>query len=261
MVHLLNDIGWGFVLPVVCLLSMISNITNVIVLKTMEKMHNIYRYMLLKSIINTLYLFLCSFTFLTKCESFCFLPKSTYIIQLYDLFIFNYFTSSLGLLDLLIEVVISVNRMFIISNSRYCQRINMNLVFMSLVGFSLLFYTPYLYVLEIKKKPGIANHSNFSTNSTETSFFLKNQKEKYQMAVFDQRVVKTFQNMLTSSIFVRGFLLSALVIIMNFASCYYYRNRLKIKGEMKNFNTSNYKYIFLFSIQFTNSKNGLIFFF
>ena len=234
----LREIGWTIVIPCTCWLAMLTNILNVLVLRQMVKLNKIYGYMLFKSSVNTLYLLLCSFIFLIKCEKYCFIPKTLYEIKLYELYIYNYFTSSLGLLDLLIEVVISFNRMFIISNRWDFNKIHSKSICTVLVMLSLVFYIPYLLLLKIQEQDDNASIFNSSLSNVNTSFDNKafhhrSSIPKYQVVIRDYSYTSALDNMLSVSIFSRSFLLSTMLVSMNVTSCFQYKVRLDSKEALK----------------------------
>ena len=204
--------------------------------------------MLFKSCVNALYLFLCTFIFLIRCDSYCVVSKSLFIIVLYELYIYHYFTSCLGMLDLLIELIISLNRLFIITNRWNFDKMNRKFIFIVISLFSLLFYSPNVYLLTIKQLDEQVNylHVNASSaNRTEPVDTASTKsaaqylhppspnRQRYQLEVFDPKLSYVLDNMLSFGIFLRNCLISAIVIVMNVTSCFHYKDRITSKQALK----------------------------
>jgi hypothetical protein len=208
---LIQDILSTFVLPIICLISLLSNILNVVVLLRLESNSKIYKYMLLKSIINSFYLFACSFLFLFKCGQFCSDSKYSYLVKLYQLYIFNYLTSCLGLLDLFIELIICFNRYAVVSKEFHVKDRNNQItrkgdcVILVLITFTFLFYIPNIITQNIIPM-NLANNT-FTNNVTEII------PNKYKIALNPN-----FKNLYAIfepvNIYFRGFLMIGLIIFV-----------------------------------------------
>ena len=208
---LIQDIFTTFILPLVCLISLCSNILNVFVLFRLESNSKIYKYMLFKSIINSIYLFACSFLFLFKCGQFCNDLKHNYLVKLYQLYIFNYLTSCLGLLDLFIELIICFNRYAVISKENYAKNHNKNItrvgdcVILALITFSFVFYMPNMIIYEIIPLNFV--NTTLSNNATYIN------SSKYQLALNSN--FKTVHDIFEPiNIYFRGLLMIGLIIFV-----------------------------------------------
>ena len=84
-----KDFWWTFLLPFICFCSLMTNILNIIVLYDLKSKSKIYKYMLMKSITNSIYLFIYFFIFLLKCGKFC-KNENSFIILAYQQYMFFY---------------------------------------------------------------------------------------------------------------------------------------------------------------------------
>lgn len=157
-IKLFEDIWYTFFAPIICVCSLTTNLLNIFVLSKLKSKNKIYKYMYYKSIINSIYLFILIFVFLVKCGQFCTI-RETYIAQVYHLYMFYYLTNCLSLIDLLIELTISLNRYLVITNRQYVNRFKTNKLFSFLIIFSFFFYLPNLIFFQISKF-GNENHDN-----------------------------------------------------------------------------------------------------
>jgi hypothetical protein len=210
-ISLIQDILSTFILPIICYISLLSNILNIAVFFCLESNRKIYKYMLLKSIINSIYLFACSFIFLLKCGQFCNDLKHYYLVKLYQLYIFNYLTSCLGLLDLFIELIICFSRYAVISNEYYVKDRNKKMkrvgdcVIFILITFSFLFYIP-----------NIINYSIIPinvANSTFTNITNGISPIKYQL-VLNLNFKSLYEIFEPVNIYFRGLLMIGLIFLV-----------------------------------------------
>lgn len=208
-ISLIQDILSTFILPIICYISLFSNILNIVVLFCLESKRKIYKYMLLKSIINSIYLFACSFIFLFKCGQFCNDLKHYYLVKWYQLYIFNYLTSCLGLLDLFIELIICFSRYAVISNEYYVKDRNKKMkrvgdcVIFILITFTLLFYIP-----------NIINYSIIPINATNSTFTnITNGTNKYQL-VLNSNFKSLYEIFEPVNIYFRGLLMIGLIFLV-----------------------------------------------
>ncbi len=220
---MIQDILSTFILPMICLISLLSNILNVVVLLRLESNSKIYKYMFLKSIINSIYLFACSFLFLFKCGQFCGDFKHSYLVKLYQLYIFNNLTSCLGLLDLFIEFIICFNRYAVISKEFHLQDRNMQMkrvggfIILVLITFSFLFYIPNIISQNIIPM-------NFS-NDTFTNNVTNVYPNKYQIAL-NANFKSLYEIFEPVNIYFRGFLMIGLIIFVRILASNFFGTKI-----------------------------------
>ena len=222
---MLDSIIWTFIIPSICTFSFMTNILNIIVSKKMIPINKFYNLIYIKSIVNSVYLFSLIFVFMTRCDRFCPTLKNSYISKLYKLYILYYFTSSLALLDLIIELAISLKRYFYLNNRNCftyhnlcCKKFKLQILIM----YSFLQFLPvttFYKIVEIKTN---------STNNVEqeTRFELELLKEYKTIAALDEICWFT----------IRMLLLISLIISINAIMCTKFRmktNKLLRLIELK----------------------------
>ena len=210
------EMWWTIGLPIICLISFMANfLSSVVFFKMRTLPFIIYKYMLAKSVIVCMYLSIVIFVFLIKCNQTCRTIKSNYYFDIvarsYELYLFNYLSSCLGLLDLLVEVVISFERLCIILNWNYLRKVNVVMVI--LTSLSLIFYLPNLIFFGIKQ-----------TNSSSTAFkvtMIKSMDYGFFYEAF------TF-----SALAIRGLLILSIMVIINLINFFSFNNRMHLKRSL-----------------------------
>ena len=149
---LIIDVLFTFVVPPICLVSLLTNLVNVYVFTKMRHFNVIYKFLLCKSVSNTLYLCICMFIFVAKCGRFCSMD-TTYLAKVYELYLFLYGSSVLGLSDLLIEIVILLQRIFILINKPFLENKSIYAVIVPLFTFAAIYYVPFFFIVTIEKLP------------------------------------------------------------------------------------------------------------
>jgi hypothetical protein len=213
------DTWWTFVIPTICLFSLITNTINMIILTKLKKHNIIYRFLYSKSFVNAVYLFCCFFVFLFKCGPYCKTLKDSFIVKLYQLYIFNYFTSCLGLFSLFVEILISLCRFFTITRIDCLRKLNTNLIVFFFLFISFLFYVPNLILFKTSK-------INNNVSSTE----------KYTIEFRSNNTIVFAQILDAINVSVRGFLIVLLIVAINFLSFYKFKynlSRLYVYNQQK----------------------------
>lgn len=163
---MLNDIIWTFFIPIICFFSLLTNILNIVIFNKLKPMNKSYNLLYIKSFVNVTYLFSSMFVFVTRCGIFCTDLKDSYIAKFYTLFVLYYFTSSLGLLDLIIEVIISVKR--------YLKLINSTLVD-NLMAYQRTIYTVMFVYSFLQFFPVLISYRIVEVKSNSTNYFSKHE--------------------------------------------------------------------------------------
>ena len=148
------DFWRSLVIPFVCGLSIAANLWSSIVFAKLNKSSPkcIYALLLVKSIASCVYLLICLFAFILKYSSINnpSSPSSVqFIMRIYELYLFKYLSSCLGLFDLLLETLLAVERLFAITRREELKR--SWLILVTLFIASLLFYLPNVISFEIQK--------------------------------------------------------------------------------------------------------------
>jgi hypothetical protein len=134
--------------PIVCLFGVITNSINIAVFVNPQLKDPTYRYMLCHSLSNFSYLTILVFSIMSSCGAFCETSR-TFSIRVYSLVFSEYFTSSLALFSILIDINLSLQRYLIISNSRIFKIFRFKMVVPVCFAFAVAFYLPILSVYQI----------------------------------------------------------------------------------------------------------------
>ncbi|CAF0725430.1 unnamed protein product [Brachionus calyciflorus] len=213
----LREISWTYILPPICFTTSLTQFINILIFstKTLRK-DPLNKYLMLHSIVNFLYVLLCSFSFLIRCsnKNIC----STLSAKIYEFYYFNYLTSVLGIYAILIEIFLSLERYFIIINFDVKKKIKINpfLLILSLSSFCFVFYLPSLFIDKIEP---IKNSSFYQISK---SYF---GKEKTGVIV---------SICLTS---IRNFLILAIDVFINFVVLITFRRYITSKLKLKRQNS------------------------
>ena len=170
LLSLIQDTWYTFFTPLICFISLLTNLVNALVLSKLTQKNKIYIYLYFKTIINSIYLFLLVFVFLIKCGRYCSF-KETYIANLYHLYIFSYIASVLALIELILHVVISINRWLEINKKDYFSTINTNKTLLITSIISFLYFFPYLFVFKITELEDYQDSTSYiykSNNDTDS---------------------------------------------------------------------------------------------
>ena len=120
---LIVNYWWTVGLPFICLCSMVTSGLSLLVLYKLRHLNRLYRLLYVKTLVNLVYLSICFWIFLVKCGHMCppasnSLTRSlvTFSIQVYKHFIYGYVSSVLAYSDLLIEIMLSIERLLVMNN-------------------------------------------------------------------------------------------------------------------------------------------------
>lgn len=145
-----NEIG----LSILSFFGSIANIVNISVFLNKNLKDSVYKYMLAISFIDFVYITLIGCEIAYRCGSSCDYRFNYYSIQLYELIIVDYFTSCLALTNILVELYLSVDRLFLLSNSKFLHKKPVKLIIPIFLIISLCFYMPTLFLKKIIKISG-----------------------------------------------------------------------------------------------------------
>ena len=159
---------WTYVIPLLILASIVSNLISLRVFLHRQTMkHSIYSYLQVHSILNIFYLIFCSIYFLIKMRWIKMdrFVDTNYLLTVYELYIYTILNSIIGVLLLLIELCVSVKRLFIILN--LTKVLNIHLSFLSVnlmcLAASVLIHLPMLAIsrVVIDVNPQLGYHISY----------------------------------------------------------------------------------------------------
>lgn len=122
---------------------------NIIVFAELRFKDTAYKFLLLEAIVDFIYLLLLSLSIFVYCGTPCSAVYTSIWGKLYNLAIDDYLTSGLAINNILIEIVLSLQRLFIITNKPWLSDISFLKTSLVIGVVSLLFYLPLLILNKI----------------------------------------------------------------------------------------------------------------
>ena len=144
-----KDVYWTFILPFVCILSIGSNMINIVIFGALKTKNIVYKFMFLKCMCDVAYLFCVMFVFIMRCGQFCQL-KDSYLAMFYYNYIYMYAANSLNMCAIFIEIFTAIQRIVFITNKTSPKHIYVNLILVSMLSLSFLYNLPRVFAFEIK---------------------------------------------------------------------------------------------------------------
>ena len=242
--ELLLDSYWTFLTPLVCLFSLCTNMINIIVFRSIKSRNIIYKYMLVNSIADQVYLMCVMFIFIARCGQFCDI-KDTYLTRFYFKYIYMYGANTAGFFSMLIEIGIMLQRFATLRNKTFLKNTNKKLALACLLTFCVLFHVPQLSTFEIR-------HSNRTMNS----WF--GQKAYSMEYVYDKNFL--IRNWMLIQTILRLILIATIVVLLNCLFCFVIKKYESIRSnrneradiattslinQIQSPMLSNFKFIFL----------------
>ena len=228
------DSWWTFVLPIICLASMLINVVNGLMLAKLRPIRPVYRRLFAKSVINSIYLFICMWKFVSKCGQFCELfysardyrEKWSFWIQVYNFYLYGVVGRILAQCDLFIEILIALQRLRLLTSTcsgAFTSCLLTGTSIKLIVALSVLIYVPDVLFTRIvwhqspsQQQPSHnASSGNMSTACVGLLKLETVNKELYEKVVG----VKVLG--------LRFLLTVALVSLINAANCYQIRKKIQ----------------------------------
>lgn len=148
------EVCWTYILPLICLFGLITNLLNMIVFVSISKLkETLYKYMLINSIVDFFYLIILSFISLSKCGSLCGMIGNSYLAKFYELYLFFYLSNVLCVFNSLIEICFTLNRYLAISDLKHkCkfEKLSFGVIVFMLFVVSSVWYLPILFTKNIE---------------------------------------------------------------------------------------------------------------
>jgi hypothetical protein len=227
-----------YVFTTIATFGLVTNIINIIVFKRILNKDKMYIYLLLFSVNDFFYLLLWSFFPFGYCDSLCSdeIDKD-YFSQFVLLYFDNYITSCLAISNILIELVVSMQRLSIITNSKILKILRKISPYKTTAITSLISFMLYLNEVCFFKIGKIENTQNYYY-IMPTEF-----ESEYQISYIFSIIVQSF----------RGPVCLTLVLLVNSLIWYHFRKQMKRKSVIK---SKLSKFIrFHFDLRFKKSNN------
>jgi len=158
-------------IPVFCIFGLITNSLNVVVFMSPKMKDVSFKYMLAISVSNLLYNAISIYNYVVYCEN-CKLA-TVYATSIYKIFVNNYIVNCLSLFSLFIELNLSFQRYFILTNKQNKYVVRTKNVLLTCMIVSLICYIPSLFCYDIKTVKVFSRNKTLirQTYKTELSSF------------------------------------------------------------------------------------------
>ena len=137
---------YTFVIPVICAFGISTNIVNIIVFSNKELSDITYKYLRANALSNAFYLINCFFIFMARCGIYCQFDK-TYYTALYKYLFYDYLKGIAAIFSITIQVIVSILRLMIVTNKKFCTLPSFKVTIVLLVVFSA---NEHIVVLNLK---------------------------------------------------------------------------------------------------------------
>ena len=226
IVQKFRSLVWTYFLPSISVFGLVTNLINAIVFSNRKQFKNpIYKCLLTHAIVELVYLMLSLSNFILKLTVKSF--DSIYWLKLYELVIHLYITSSLSILIILIELFVSLKRLFIITNFRMGYNVSKLFLFFIAISFSFALNYPTLHGYSVTQSTtSLDNKGNNSSLTMAT-------KIRYEYSLNAYGKGAKLENFLIA--LVRGLIAPLVLLILSTLIIYKFNKRLLMRGDMLKF--------------------------
>lgn len=127
-----------FIIPSICLFGILMSCLNITIFLDPKLKDTTYKYLLVNSFSNFFYLFNCFFYFVPNCSFYCSF-SNTYAAQFYYYLFYNYLKGIAAVLCVLIQLIVSIQRYYLITNIKKKWIISINKWFKTTIFFGHFF--------------------------------------------------------------------------------------------------------------------------
>lgn len=154
---------------VLCTLGAITSLINLSVFLHPNLKDPIYKFYIASSILDFMYGTIIAFIIFILCGTLCEKLRSTTLAtQVFWLVFDDYLTSCFAITNIFIELFLSLQRLFMITNKTFLQNLNPNKVLIFLCVIGLVYYIPVLFVRKIVKFDlSFANKTGYGLEQTD----------------------------------------------------------------------------------------------
>ncbi len=162
----INDRVVFLYLYIIIWLGIMGHIINIAILIAPELKDISYKFMLANSVNNAFYLLLCGIYDFILCQKVCERNEKPLGLLIFLMIIREYFSSCMAVFNLLIQIFLSIQRIFLVTNKRFFQNISVIKSVSILAFVSLVFYSPILTIQKIE-----LSQSNTTLNHSESRLY------------------------------------------------------------------------------------------
>jgi hypothetical protein len=136
-----------FLYTSICLFGTLTVSLNVSIFVNRRRLTDrTYRFLLVEAIVDLFYIVIMGCSSLINCGTPCLSRANTLWAQVIRYGFYDYLTSCFAINNILIEIFLSVERLCVISNKPFLQKLSFKPVIVSIAVFSLVFYSPVLFL-------------------------------------------------------------------------------------------------------------------
>lgn len=147
--HTLSELNWPlYARAIVAPVGVLTNFINIVVFMSPKLRDTCYRYMLTNSITNLIYLTL-SFTAIFYVYCLNCKPPQTYSSAIYTIWFIHFFSSSLAIFRIEVEVILSFQTFCILTKRTWLNKIPYKLILIVLFAFALAIYSQQPFAFSI----------------------------------------------------------------------------------------------------------------
>jgi len=143
--------NFRFVNCSICIVGTVAQLINISVLTLPTFKDSSYKYIQINSINNMLYLLFVGLFNFYWCGFNCKIENKSLFFVIYYLAIDEYLTSCMAMFNLFIQIFLSIQRIFLVTNKKFLHNIAVWKVVLIIAILSLTFYIPVLVVQKIVK--------------------------------------------------------------------------------------------------------------
>ena len=219
-----SSITWDlYVITCLCTFGVIANLINIAVFLNPKLKDQTYRYMMMNSISELLYLFFNGLSIVFLCGPSCDANYNSLLGQIFSIYLFGFLPGALVIFNILIEIYLSFQRLMILSNRSFLKKVPVLLVLFVLFTISFIYNIPNLISQRIAAVPTSAP-GVYTYMAMTTDFGYSN------LASVLKQIMK----------YLRIFLTLGVLLVLNILTAYKSRQHFMKKSQMKNaFNSSN----------------------
>lgn len=226
--------NWSeYLLSGVCIIAALTSLINVSVFVNSELKDQIYKYYFTSSLFDLFYVIILAFYVFTVCGTLCEYRVSLLSTQIYWLYFTDFITSCLAIINVMIDLFLSLQRLFMISNKKHLQNLKAKNVLFVLVFLGLIYYIPVLFIKKI-----VLYEQQIEPNSTT-----KQIKYKLEYTEFGNSIFGRIIPLILSSL--RILMASVILFFINLVTLSRFKSHFNKKTNIKFHKSSKFFFKFM----------------
>nr|QVK45849.1 G protein-coupled receptor [Proales similis] len=158
---------WTFINPTVSAFGVATNILSVIAFLRMDLANiQIYQFMFLMSAVDVVYMTVNFFNFIHQCTPICSLSQQAFS-NWYRIIAFHYFSSSLAVFNIYLDICISIQRLMLVTNQTFLRTFKMLPTILVGVLIASVYYIPEILSSDVRLVNTTSNQTVWRMAQTE----------------------------------------------------------------------------------------------